>query len=251
MKISIITVCYNSEKTIEETIKSVLEQDYDNYEHIIVDGKSKDGTLKIVEKYKSKYKGKLKIISEKDSGLYDAMNKGIKNSTGDIIGILNSDDKFATSSVLREITKALKGKKYKGCYSDLEFRDHETMQTITRVWKSKEGSYKLGWHPPHPTLYLKREVYENIGNFNLNYRICADYDFMLRMMINKINLIYIPKVLIHMRSGGISTNGLKGYIKNFKESYLVLKNNNIKFPLLINLLRTIKTIFQMIKSKIK
>ena len=120
------------------------------------------------------------------------------------------------------------------------------MTKVVRNWTSKTGDYKLGWHPPHPTLYLKKEVYDKIGNFNLNYRICSDYDFMLRMMKNNINLFYIKSILVHMRSGGVSTDGLKGYINNFKESYLVLKNNKIRCPLFVNIIRTIKTIFQMI-----
>ena len=249
MKITIITVCYNSEKTIRDTIESVLSQNYDNYEHLIIDGKSKDNTLKIIDEYKKKYKGKLRVISEKDKGLYDAMNKGIEKATGDIIGLLNSDDKYADSKVLEEIAKAFKNKKIEGTYSDLEFKDQD-MEKTTRVWISKQGKYQLGWHPPHPTLYLRQEVDTKIGKFNLKYRMCADYDFMIRMMVNKTQLNYIPKVLIHMRSGGVSTAGLKGYIKNFKESYKVLKNNKIKFPLFVNVIRVLKTILQMIKSKI-
>lgn len=251
MKISIVTVCYNAESTIRDTIESVLNQSYDNYEHLIIDGKSKDNTLKIIEEYKKQYKGKLKVISEKDSGLYDAMNKGIKNATGDVIGFLNSDDKYANDKIIEKIAKKLNGKKYAGSYGNLEFRDNETMQKITRVWNSKNGNYKFGWHPPHPTLYLKREVYENVGPFNLKYRICADYDFMLRMMKKETKLVYIPEILIHMRSGGLSTNGLKGYLRNFKESYKVLQENKIKFPLVVNCIRTTKTLLQMIRSKIK
>ena len=249
MKISIITACYNSEETIRETVESVLSQNYDNYEHIIIDGKSKDTTLKIIEEYKDKYKGRLKIISEKDKGLYDAMNKGIKNATGDIIGILNSDDKYANKTVLKDIATALKNKTVDGVYSDLEFRDHETMKVITRIWISKTGKYQLGWHPPHPTLYLRKEVYERLGNFNLDYPISADNDFMIRMMKNKTKLEYIPKVLIHMRSGGVSTNGLKGYIRSLKETYRVLKDNNLAFPSVVCGIRICKTILQMINSK--
>ena len=245
-KITIITVCYNSEKTIKDTLESVLSQSFDDYEHLIIDGNSKDNTLKIIKDYERKYNGKLRVISEKDKGLYDAMNKGIKNAKGNIIGILNSDDIFATKDVLKTIYETFEKENCQGIYGNLEFRDNETMTKVVRNWNSKKGNYKLGWHPPHPTLYLKREVYDKIGNFNLDYRICADYDFMLRMMKNNINLYYIKSVLIHMRSGGVSTNGLKGYINNFKESYLVLKKNKIKIPLGVNIIRTIKTIFQMI-----
>ena len=245
-KITIITVCYNSEKTIKDTLESVLSQSFCDYEHLIVDGKSKDNTLKIVKDYEKKYNGKLKVISEKDKGIYDAMNKGIKNAKGSIIGILNSDDIYANKDVLKTIYEAFERENCQGVYGNLEFRDNETMTKVVRNWNSKTGNYKLGWHPPHPTLYLKKEVYDKIGNFNLDYRICADYDFMLRMMKDGINLFYIKSVLIHMRSGGVSTAGLKGYINNFKESYQVLRKNKIKCPLVVNIIRTIKTIFQMI-----
>lgn len=250
MKISIITACYNSANTIQDTLESVLMQDYDNYEHIIIDGKSKDNTLEIVDKYKKRYKGKLVVVSEKDKGLYDAMNKGISLATGDVIGILNSDDMLANKNVLKDIANSVIDTKCDGVYGDLQFRDKE-MKKVVRVWKSKHGSYKFGWHPPHPTLYLKKEVYNNIGTFNMKYKVVADYDFMIRMMKNKTNLFYIKKVLIHMREGGCSTAGLKGYINNFKESYRVLKDNKVHFSLIVNIIRTIKTVWQMIIAKLK
>lgn len=250
MKISIITATYNSEKTISDTLESVLKQTYGNYEHIIVDGLSNDNTMKIVKSYEEKYNGKLKYISQKDSGLYDAMNKGIKMATGDVIGILNSDDMYANENVLKTIVNKFEETNCYGTYANLVFMDEETMSIPQRVWKSKKGKIKDGWHPAHPTLYLKREVYDKIGLFNLKYRIAADYDFMIRMMKDKdIKLEYIDKYIIYMRSGGTSTAGLKGYIKNLKEANLVLKNNNIKHPCLVNIKRIIKTINQMIKSK--
>lgn len=206
MKISIITVTYNSGKTLKDTLESVLKQTYTNYEHIIVDGLSKDNTMQIVKEYETKYNGKLKYITEKDSGLYDAMNKGIKMATGDIIGILNSDDIYAHENVLKEIVEKFKETNCDGTYANLIFMDEETMSKPQRIWNSPKGKLENGWHPAHPTLYLKREVYDKIGLFNLNYKICADYDFMIRMMKDeKINLQYINEYLIYMRSGGTST----------------------------------------------
>lgn len=250
MKISIITATYNSEKTIKDTLDSVLKQTYNNYEHIIIDGLSKDNTIEIVKQYEEKYSGKLKYISEKDTGLYDAMNKGISIATGDIIGILNSDDMYANENVLEKIVNTFNKTNCDGTYGKLIFMDEETMSKPQRIWNSPKGKLENGWHPAHPTLYLKKEVYEKIGDFNLNYRICADYDFMIRMMKDKsIKLENIDDYIVHMRVGGASTNGLKGYMRNLKEANIVLKNNNIKFPYVVNTIRILKTIKQIILSK--
>ena len=248
MKISLITVCYNSEATIEDTLKSVLVQNYDNYEHIIIDGGSTDSTLNIIKKYQKKYKDNLKYISESDKGLYDAMNKGIKMSIGDIIGILNSDDSLAHENVFTEIIDKFNYSNCDGIYSNLKFLD-ENMKSTVRIFNAKRKNYKLGWYPPHPTLYLKKEVYKKIGNYNINYRIAADYDLMLRLMTNNYKLEYINDYLVYMRSGGVSTDGFKGYVKSFKESLKVLKNNKIKFPFCVNTIRTFKIFIQMVIAK--
>ncbi len=250
MKISIITVTYNSSKTLKDTLESVLKQTYKNYEHIIVDGLSKDNTMQIVKEYEEKYNGKLIYISEKDSGLYDAMNKGIKMATGDIIGILNSDDVYAHENVLQEIVEKFKETNCDGTYANLIFMDEETMSKPQRIWNSPKGKLENGWHPAHPTLYLKKSVYDKVGLFNLNYKIAADYDFMIRVMKdNKVKLEYINDYIIYMRTGGTSTAGLKGYIKNLKDANEVLKNNNIKYPYIVNVKRIIKTIKEIVISK--
>jgi glycosyltransferase involved in cell wall biosynthesis len=247
MKISIITACFNSEKTIEDTIKSVLSQTWSDYEHIIVDGKSSDKTLEIVEKYKNSYNGRLKIISEKDNGLYDAMNKGLKFASGDIIGILNSDDIYANDHVLETIINVFDATNCDGTYSDLEFKDYETMQITQRTFIAKRGSYHTGWHPPHPTLYLKRDVYSKIGNFNLNYKISADFDFMLRMLLDKsIKLTYIKQVLIHMRTGGTSTANFKSYANSLSEAHKSLKMNHVKFKLFADTCRIFRFAMQIV-----
>lgn len=246
MKISIITATYNSEKTLKDTLESVLNQTYQDYEHIIIDGISKDNTMKIVKEYEKRYNGRLKYISEKDTGLYDAMNKGIKMATGDVIGILNSDDKYANENVLQTIVDKFKETNCDGTYANLIFMDEETMTKPKRIWKSPCGKLEDGWHPAHPTLHLKREVYDKIGLFNLKYRIVADYDFMIRMMKDKsIKLEYIDKYIVYMRIGGTSTAGLKGYAKNLKEAHQTLKENKVKHPILVDMKRILKTIRQM------
>ena len=246
MKISIITTTFNSAKTVSDTIESLLKQDYTDFEHIIVDGLSSDNTLEIVSSYEDAYAGRLRIISEKDNGLYDAMNKGIKNATGDIIGILNSDDILACPNALAIIAEKFKNQNCDAVYSDLMFMDAETMSKPVRKWISKTGNYKFGWHPPHPTLYVKKEVYDNIGSFDLQFKIAADYDFMIRLMKSSKKLEYIPKTLVYMRAGGVSTNGLSGYINNLKEAHRVLKKNKIPCAIFVDIIRIIKTLFQFI-----
>lgn|SRR5574344_461700 len=248
MKISIITVCYNSSKTIKDTLDSVLCQSYKDYEYIIVDGKSKDDTLDIIKSYEDKFEGRLKYISEKDHGLYDAMNKGIKMASGDIIGIINSDDVIADKDVFKVVNSSFKNYDCDGVYSNLLIKD-ENLDKINRVFIAKKGSYKRGWYPPHPTLYLKREIYDKYGYFNQDYRIAADYDFMVRIMKHNIKLHYVDKYFTFMRSGGVSTDGLKGYYKSFKESYNVLKHNKVSFPLMVNVFRTFKVLKQSLSRE--
>ena len=202
MKISIVTTAYNSGKTIEETIQSVLSQEYENYEHIIVDGASKDNTMEIVKKYEEKYKGKLRYISEPDKGIYDAMNKGIKMATGDIIGLLNSDDKSANNKILEIISETVEKNKCDGIHGNLLYMDYETMSKPQRKWITKSTNVKTGNILAHPTLYLTKEAYDKMGLYDLKYKVVSDYDFMVKLLLNKeINLVHINKYLIHMRIG--------------------------------------------------
>ena len=253
MKISIITVCYNSEKTIKETFESVLQQTYDNFEYIVIDGKSKDNTLKIIKDYQKKFKKRnidFKYKSEKDKGLFDAMNKGIDESSGEIIGIINSDDVIHDPNAFKKIVERFKKDKCDVTYSDLYIMDYN-MEKVNRVFISGRKSYKIGWYPPHPTMYVKKDVYNKYGKYDLEYRIAADYDFMIRIMKNNVKMSYIQEPLIYMRSGGVSTNGFKGYKKSFDEAVNILKHNNVKFPFLVNVRRTIVIIIQRIKGLFK
>jgi len=250
MKISIITVCYNSEATIKETFESVLKQTYKNYEYIIIDGKSKDNTLNIIKEYKEKFESKkinFKYISEKDKGLYDAMNKGIKMAMGNIIGIINSDDIINDKDAFKKIVERFEKDKCDATYSDLYIMD-ETMTKPNRIFIASKKSYKLGWYPPHPTLYVKKEIYDKYGNYNLKYKIAADYDFMVRIMKNNIKMSYIKEPLVYMRAGGTSTSSLKQYKKSFDEAIDVLKHNNVKFPYLVNIKRTFVLIIQRFRG---
>lgn len=250
-KISIITTSFNSEKTIEDTILSVLNQNYENYEHIIVDGNSKDSTLKIIKKYEKKYKGKLKYISEKDHGIYDAMNKGVKLASGDIIGLLNSDDIFYNNKVLHKINKAFT-KKVDYIFANLVYVDQKDLSLVKRNFVTGTGKISKGWIPAHPTFYVRKKVYDEIGLYSLKYKIVSDYDFMTRVTCNKKYAYkYLNEYLVRMRIGGTSSSGLKGYINNAKEAYIVLKDNNIRFPFFIIIKRIIKTISQIIIGGLK
>ena len=254
MKISLITVCFNSESTIEDTFNSVLNQTYNNIEYIIVDGKSSDSTNDIIKKYIPKFESKgisVNYKSEKDKGLYDAMNKGVSKATGDIIGIINSDDVIHDKDAFKKIAERFEKENCDATYSDIYIMDYETMSIPNRIFIAGKKSYKLGWYPPHPSLYVKKEIYEKLGNYDTKYKIAADYDFMLRLMKNHVKFSYIKEPLIYMRAGGTSTNSLKSYKKSFDEAIDVLKKNKIKCVYFVNILRTFVIFKQRFMGKLK
>jgi len=212
--ISIITVVYNNRDCIESAIKSVLCQTYKDIEYIIVDGGSTDGTLDIIRSYGTKIS---KLVSERDGGIYDAMNKGIKMASGDIVGILNSDDSYANDSVIESVVSVLKDKNIDACYGDLVYVDRRRTDRIVRYWKARayqEYLFSTGWMPPHPTFFAKRWVYEKYGDFDLALSAVADHELLLRLMYShKIRTCYIPKVLVRMRLGGITNNNVLNILK--------------------------------------
>lgn len=229
MKVSIITVCRNSEATIDAAVRSVLEQDYADIEYIVIDGKSTDNTVSVIEKYRSKIS---KIISEKDDGMYFAINKGIKLATGDIVGILNADDFYMNKKVILTVAKEFLEKKTDSVYGDLQYVLKENPQRNFRHWKSEPFNPKFflkGWMPPHPTFFVKRNCYEKFGMFNTFFSISADYELMLRFLYkHKITSSYIPEVLVKMRTGGISNVTFKSRVKANKEDRLAWKVNGLK-----------------------
>jgi glycosyltransferase involved in cell wall biosynthesis len=227
LKISIVTVCYNSSKTILDTINSVNSQVYPDIEHIFVDGLSSDNTVEIIKLYSQT---KNIVISEKDNGLYDAINKGISNATGDFIGFLHSDDIFS-SGIISDLAEKIQNESLDGVYGDLQYVDKINTNKIIRFWKSCEFNpnlLKKGWMPAHPTLILKREVYSKHGVFNKSFKIASDYDFMLRIFKDpNLKFGYLPKVVTKMRVGGASNRSLKNIIKKSKEDYRAIRSNNI------------------------
>lgn len=205
MKLSIITVCLNSASTIEQTIQSVLLQCYSNIEYIVLDGGSSDGTQDII----GRYSDRLAVYrSEPDKGLYDAMNKGIALATGEVVGILNADDFYADSEVLHRVATAFNDLQVDACYGDLVYVKREAADKIVRYWKSQtytDDLFYRGWMPPHPTFFVRRNVYEQLGGFKLEFGSGADYELMLRFLLRYgIKTSYIPALLVHMRCGGIS-----------------------------------------------
>lgn len=218
MKISIITVCYNSEKTIEDTLRSVCEQKHENIEHIIVDGLSTDRTLAVVATFGAHV---AKIVSENDKGIYDAMNKGIALSTGDIIGFINADDFYSSPDVLSAVARAFKSSGADCCYGDLCYVQQDDISKTVRYWRStpfSSGLFRQGWVPPHPTFFVRREVFARLGGFDLRFKIAADFELMARYLeVAHITSCYIPEVLVKMRLGGISNRSLKNIFKQNTE----------------------------------
>ena len=227
MKISVITICYNSAHSIKTAIDSVLAQTHPDVEYIVVDGKSKDNTVEIIQSYGS---GITKFISEPDRGIYDALNKGITMASGDVIGFMHSDDLFASDNTLAKVSELFHKTGSDSIYGDLEYVYKEDTNKVLRYWKSGNFSIrnlKMGWMPPHPTFYVRRAVYQKYGTFNTDYKIAADYDTMLRFLGKfRISTSYLPEVMVKMRVGGASNRSLKNIIRKTKEDHKAIKDND-------------------------
>lgn len=263
LKVSLLVTTYNVKDNLAVTLKNIEAQDYDDIEVVIVDGQSKDGTLDVIREYATRYQvpalcgsdavsrgtdigrtGRLAVrwISEPDRGLYDAMNKAWAMCTGDIVAVCN--DKLCTSDALSKLVSAIEqgGKDCIGAHADLVYVDGER---VVRTWHMGEGKLSQGWMPGHPTLFLKREVYERYGAYDISYRCAADYEFMVRFLKDEKNrLAYVPEVLVAMFYGGTSNAGLRNYLVSFKEGYMALKNNGVRHPLLITVKRTFRVLGQ-------
>ncbi len=246
MKVSIITTCFNSEKTITDTIFSVLNQTYSNIEYIIIDGASQDSTLDKINKYANKINI---LVSEPDQGMYYAMNKGISLASGDLIGILNSDDLFYNNQVIDKVVKCIKNDNSDAVYGDLIYFNNNK---ITRYWKAGNLSIKkmkFGWMPPHPTLFVKKNIYDKFGLFDVSFKTSADYELILRFLLkHNINVSYIPDVLIKMKTGGQSNRSIKNRIKANIEDKRAWNVNNLKMPFYTRYLKPVLKINQYLKK---
>lgn len=245
-KISIITVCYNSANTLEGCINSVLKQTYPSIEYIIIDGCSNDNTLEILKKYSNK----LKYISEPDKGIYDAMNKGISIATGEVIGILNSDDEYFDNCVLEKVMHEFQKTDYQIVYGNIIMYAYNNLLKPIRLWISgKQKPFSWGWHPPHPAVFIKKEVYTNHGVYNIEKNISADFDLLLRFFeVKKIKAFYLNMAMVKMRLGGASTGTFKNIIKGNKQIKESFKQNGVTYFWIYPFLRFSKKLLQYIKK---
>jgi len=227
-RISVVTVCYNSVDTIVDTLQSVLRQDHADAEHIVVDGGSTDGTANIVGRCKGRI---VKFISEPDEGIYDAMNKGVRLASGDIIGFLNADDVYADTRVLSDVAAMMMTTELDAVYGDLVYVRRDDPARVTRYWKAGKylpGSFRLGWAPPHPTFFCRRQLFEQHGYFNPLYRIAGDFELMLRLIEkNRIHVGYIQRPLVRMRVGG-RANTIRGILRGNREILRAFAANGLR-----------------------
>lgn len=241
-KVSIITATYNDSANLKRIVRQIETQDYKNIEYIIVDGASTDDTMEVILEAKERFQDRLVWISEKDTGIYDALNKGLRLATGDYVGICY--DEFTSDHVISQMVETMEKDGTDGVHGDLYYMDGDR---IVRKWKQGQGKIRSGWMPGHPTLYLKKEVYDRYGFYKTDYRISADYEFMIRILKDgKVKLSYIPEVLIKMSHGGTSTNSLGAYIDSLKEGHRALKENGIRFAFVTDILRTFRVLLQFI-----
>ncbi|MGO7184965.1 glycosyltransferase family 2 protein [Rhizobium brockwellii] len=228
-RISLITVCWNAERTIADTLRSIDTQTYRDFEHIIIDGGSSDSTLAIIALAPADNR---RVLSGRDGGIYEAMNKGIGLASGDIIGFLNADDTFESRDSLETVAAALEDAAYDGCYGDLVYVSNRHIDRKIRYWKSRtfrSGSFARGWCPPHPTFYVRRSIYEQFGRFDLRYRLAADVELMMRFLeVARIRTIYIPRVLVRMRLGGATNKNVQNISRQNKEVLCALADHGLK-----------------------
>lgn len=246
MKISIITITFNSAQTIQRALKNVQEQTYPDIEHVLVDGASTDGTRAIIEAYAAAHSN-VRWVSEKDEGIYNALNKGIRMATGDIIGFLHSDDVLYSSDSIEQIAAIFQQTDADVVYGDLQYCKGDK---VIRQWKSNEfnpSALKYGWMPPHPTVYVRRKVYDQVGLFDEWFRISADYDMMLRIFKGGFATHYLPEVLVKMEVGGTSNKDTRARLSKTQEDYIVLKKNHIGAGYLTVLCKQVRKIRQFIR----
>lgn len=241
MKISIITSTWNSEATLRDTLESVLRQTYHDFEHIVVDGGSKDGTMVLVREYEPRYEGRLKYVSEPDKGIYDAMNKGIRMATGDVVGLLNSDDFYTSDDVLATVAATLKNDSLDAVYGDIHFVNDGDLKKCMRYYSSRPFRrwwMRFGFMPAHPSFYCRREVYMKYGTFDISYKVAADFECLLRLIfIHRIKIKYLPLDFVTMRTGGASTSGMSSHKRILHDHQLAFRNNGVYSNVLFEFMR--------------
>lgn len=245
LKVSIITVTYNSARFLSDCIQSVQMQNYQDIEHIIVDGKSTDGTVAIIKKFENRIAS---WVSEPDKGMYDAINKGIAMATGDVIGILNSDDILDNDHVIYHIVEEFLASQKEAVFGDLEYVAQNDTDKVFRVWKGQpfnRNRFRYGWMPAHPTFYIKRNLIEKYGGYENHYYTAADYEFMARYLFrHKVSASYLPQLFVRMRVGGASNINLKQRLRANRRDYLAMRINKIPFAFLVSVLKPLLKLHQ-------
>ena len=248
MKVSIVTICYNNGESIKQTIDSVLSQDYHNIEYVIIDGASTDSSMEVISSYGERI---AKVISEPDKGIYDAMNKGVDNCTGDIVGLVNSEDMLNSPDCISEIVKVYKETGADIVYGDLIVVKPEAQDKVIRYWRTGEfnrDAFRKGWMSPHMATYIKKSLYDKHGGFRLDMKISADYELMLRFMYkHNAKCVYLPKIVIKMLAGGVSNNSLKNYWTSNYEVYKSWKVNDMKVSPFIIFRKPLSKVFQFLR----
>lgn len=244
MKVSIITVCYNAAATLKQTIESVLAQDYSNIEYWVIDGGSKDGTKELLSSYGSR----INFISESDKGIYDAFNKGLSRINGDVVGVIGADDFYPSNDVISQVVQSFKQNQVDAVYGDLQFIDPVSLKVV-RQWKAgayKKSSWLWGWMPPHPSFFVKRSVYVQIGYYQTHYTCAGDYEWMLRALYKHgISIVYLPKLLMTMRTGGTSTASWRHRWVANQEDRKAWRENGLKPYFFTVTLKPLRKIFQL------
>ena len=255
MRISVITATYNSGRTIGDTLESVLRQTYSDVELIVVDGASRDDTMDVVRRYEPRFGGRMHWTSEPDRGIYDAMNKGIARATGDVIGILNSDDFYTSDTVLERVAEAMAGGDVDAVYGDIHYVRDGDLHKCVRYYSSRpfrRGLMRLGFMPAHPSFYCRREVYERCGTFDTTYRVAADFENLLRLIyVNRIRTRYLPVDFVTMRTGGASTSGLSSHRQIMRDHLRALRSNGVWSCTPLLGLRYIYKIWEVGMSKLR
>ena len=241
-KVSVVTTTYNDIENLKRILAEVKKQTYPNIEHIIVDGGSTDGTVELLKELEEKEPGRISWMSEKDNGIYDAINKGIRMATGEIVGCCF--DRYADEGVLMRMVEIMEKEGTDGVHGDLCYMDGDR---IVRKWHQGQGVIRSGWMPGHPTLYLKKEVYDRFGLYRTDYRISGDYEFMVRILYRKeVTLSYLPEILIYMSHGGTSTNSLGAYVESMMEGHRALVENHVPFAWVTDLCRVVRVLSQFV-----
>lgn len=240
MKVSVITVTYNDAPHLRKIVERVAAQDYDDLEYIIVDGASSDGTPAVLNEAKKRFGERIRIISEPDNGIYQAINRGIRAASGELIGCCF--DEFVDDHVISRIVEAVEREGTDGAHGDLLYLDGDR---VVRRWRQRQGSLRLGWMPGHPTFYVRHKIYEKYGCYKEDYRVAGDYEFMVRCLKDgTVTLSYLPEVLVHMSYGGTSSRGLRAYLRSLREGHRALVENGIRFAWFTDVCRSVRVLLQ-------